>query len=406
LLVAASTVAGTEISVKKVWETDSHLSMSPDASHYVVVSHDKYVYHSWPDQVALWGKFETPSQVTVTAGGEFVIVASDGVLKYLRGENGDEVWTYDHPYTFRSFILSPDGNYIALYTELPGGLFTPHLDILTLLSNTGEVLWEIINHGRMGQMSFSPDGSYLFVNWGLDPRLYELPSREPVWILDTLTAPGHPLVESVHITRNAQYALIHDKDIILLYSPLDNVLLWTYENEYETVVSAAISDDGEIIAIGTEYHSPLKHVYFVRVFSSDGTQIWNHEIPATTEEDKQKISASDDELRPYSIRILDNGKYVLVLSSTRLRHVSPTHYGLPSEAPWVAYLFTVDSPSPVWSESILEYNAVEHEFYDAPRLVDFSPPYFGIVDRGGTSHKDSGFLRSARKKRREKFRQS
>jgi hypothetical protein len=92
------------------------------------------------------------------------------------------------------------------------------------------------------------------------------------------------------------------------------------------------------------------------------------------------IWASDDELCPYSIRILD-GKYVLVLSSTKLHHVSPTYYGLPSEALWVAYLFAVDSPSPLWSESILEYNAAEREIYDAPRWVDFFLPYFGIVDR-------------------------
>lgn len=83
------------------------------------------------------------------------------------------------------------------------------------------------------------------------------------------------------LSKNGRYVLTYRSSEVRLLSSSSDSPLWVYENDYESIKSAAISADGSRIAIGTSYGKELGVPSgYVRLFSSrSSTPLWSYQTP-------------------------------------------------------------------------------------------------------------------------------
>ncbi|MCH8995229.1 MAG: PQQ-binding-like beta-propeller repeat protein [Chloroflexi bacterium] len=230
-----------------------------------------------PSVIWVYETNSSPSSVSVSADGNYIVVGSSEEIYFLNGD-GDPLWNYPTDFPIIDVSMTADASYIVAGGSQ--GAIIPD-GIVYSLTNQGDLEWSLESTG-VSSVSYSADGNYFamthvhWLGWNDVVRLWG--DNEGEWLWDyNFGAAG---TTAVSLSADGEYIAVGgaadvfgNDGALRLYDKAGD-LLWEYAIDTEILAgdkySVSISTDGKYIAAGNEDNDQL---YF---FERDQQLLWSY----------------------------------------------------------------------------------------------------------------------------------
>lgn len=195
--------------------------------------------------------------VAISADGTKIFAALNGKALFFDKKSNKPVWIYNLEQNGGGAYgvdISKDGSRVAV--AMAGSESDENSNVLILLNQNGEKLWQYHSSGNWHEVSFSENGSYLAGSTGCPDRrgyLFSKDSPEPIIKSEPLSKESP--IDEARISADGElvaYGVESNYGSIVLMSKNSKQIIWKYETpQRKSVRALAITPNGELIGAGT-----------------------------------------------------------------------------------------------------------------------------------------------------------
>jgi len=195
--------------------------------------------------------------VAISGDGSKIFAALNGKALYFDNGSNKPIWEYNlepHGSGAYGVDISKDGKYAAV--AMAGEESNENSNVLILLNDKGEKLWQYHASGNWHEVSLSDDGSYLAGATGCPDRrgyIFSKDSNKPIVRTDPLSVESP--IDEAQISADGQIAAFGIESGyggIALLNRNSNQPVWKFDTPgKKSVRSLSITPDGKYLGAGT-----------------------------------------------------------------------------------------------------------------------------------------------------------
>ena len=208
-----------------------------------------------PNQASIGG--DVKGGVAISADGKQIFAAFYGQALYFHQESNRPVWSYNlepHGGGAYGVDISQDGLHAAI--AMAGSESDQNTNVLILLDQSGQKLWQYHASGNWHEVSFSQNGQFLAGSTGCpDRRGYLFSINSPTPIIRSEPLSQESPIDEARISQTGSLAVYGAESgygAIILMDQKTKKIVWKYDTPMKQSVRAlAMTPDAKFIGAGT-----------------------------------------------------------------------------------------------------------------------------------------------------------